>query len=65
MNGVEFPFLTALTLVPLLGGIVLIGLGSESRKLARGLALTAAVIALSLGVLTWLNFDSSLPDIQF
>jgi len=65
MNLAEFPMLTILTLVPLLSGIVLIGFDSEQKKLARGLAFTASVIALALGVLTWLNFDPSSPDIQF
>ena len=37
MNG--FPILTLLTLMPLIGGLVVVGLGAEQKRLARWLAL--------------------------
>ena len=35
----NLPWLTILALVPLFGGILVVGLGAEQRRLARGLTL--------------------------
>jgi NADH-quinone oxidoreductase subunit M len=61
----DFPFITLLTLAPLFGGFVVIGLGADQRKLARGLAIIFSLVALSLAVVLWKQFDSSSGDLQF
>jgi len=63
MNG--FPILTALTLTPLVGGFVVVGLGEAQRRLARGLALAISLIGLVLAVLLWAGFDATSGTLQF
>ena len=54
----SFSCLTALTLVQLLGGTVVIGLG-EQQKLARKLTLTFSLLALGLTLFLWSRFDAA------
>jgi NADH-quinone oxidoreductase subunit M len=63
MNG--FPILTVLTITPLIGAVMLIGLGSEKKRLARGLGLAFSLAGLALAVLLWNSFNGSSPDLQF
>ena len=58
-------WLSILTLVPFVGGIVVAGLGAERKNLARGLALAASFIALGGAVCMWLHFNAASGDLQF
>jgi len=58
-------WLTILTLVPFLGGIIVAGLGAERKNLARGLALAASFIALGGAVCLWMHFNAASGDLQF
>ena len=62
MNG--FPWLTALTLIPLLGGVVVVGLG-EQKKLARNLTLTFSLLVLGLTLFLWKSFNAASGELQF
>lgn len=62
MNGL--PILTIITLVPLLGGILVAGLG-EQKKLARGLALLSSFLSLALALVLWKNFNAASGALQF
>jgi len=62
MNG--FPWLTTLTLIPLLGGVVVIGLG-EQKALARKLTLTFSLLALGLTLFFWGSFNAASGELQF
>jgi len=59
----DFPWLTALTFTPLVGGLLLLGL--ERRSLARWLALGFNLLTLTMAVLIWLNFDTRETELQF
>ena len=61
MNG--FPWLTVITLVPLVGGVVV--LGSSGRNLARFAAFGFSLLALALALMLWGKFDSGSADLQF
>ena len=63
MNGL--PILTLLTLLPLIGGLVVIGLGAEQKRLARWLSLGFALGALALALLLWHQFNSASGELQF
>jgi NADH-quinone oxidoreductase subunit M len=58
-------WLTLLTLVPLIGGIVVAGLGADRKNLARSLALATSLIALGGAICMWLHFDGKSGDLQF
>ena len=60
----SFPWLTALTLIPLLGGVVVIGLG-EQKALARKLTLTFSLVALGLTLFLWGSFNAASGELQF
>ena len=45
----SLPLLTLLTFLPLIGGLIVVGLG-EQKKLARGLAFTVSLLSLALTV---------------
>lgn len=63
MNG--FPLITALTLLPLFGGILLAGAQSENKAMARRVALGISFISLALALLMWKAFDASSGAFQF
>jgi NADH-quinone oxidoreductase subunit M len=60
-----FPWLTILTLVPLLGGLIVICLPAEQKRLARRLGLGFALVGLVLAVRIWSSFDKSSAALQF
>jgi NADH-quinone oxidoreductase subunit M len=61
MNGL--PMLTLLTLLPLIGGIVVVGL--QDRKLARWMALGFSFATLALTLLLWKSFADASGALQF
>jgi NADH-quinone oxidoreductase subunit M len=58
-------WLTILTLIPFLGGIVIAGLGAERKNLVRGLALATSLIGLGGALCMWLHFDAKNGGLQF
>lgn len=60
-----FPWLTLITLVPLLGALCVVGLKAEEAKPARGLALGFSLLALALVALVWRHFQPALGGLQF
>jgi len=62
MNGV--PWLTMLTLVPLLGGVFVLMFGEEKRR-ARCMALAFSLGALGIALSLWLKFDPTSAELQF
>jgi NADH-quinone oxidoreductase subunit M len=60
----SFPWLTALTFLPLLGGVVVIGL-RDQQKLARKLTLAISFLSLGLTLLLWQNFNAASGELQF
>ncbi len=57
--------LTILTLVPLIGGIVVAGLGGERKNLVRGLSLFFSLIALTGALCLWTHFKAASGELQF
>ncbi|HXU75668.1 MAG TPA: NADH-quinone oxidoreductase subunit M [Methylomirabilota bacterium] len=60
-----FPFLTALTLLPLIGGFLVIGLGAGQKQLARRLGLGISFLGLAMAVALWCRFDAGSGELQF
>ena len=58
-------WLTILTLVPFLGGIIVAGLGAQRQNLVRGLALASSLLALGGAICLWLHFDAQSGGLQF
>ncbi len=61
----DFPIITVLTFLPLIGGLLVIGLPAERRNTARLFSLSFALAALALAVLLWTQFKPSLGEMQF
>ena len=61
----QFPYITILTLIPLVGGIIVIGLGKTQERLARGLALSFSLLALAGALVLWRLFDTGSGALQF
>jgi len=61
----NFPLITTLTLVPIFGAVVVAGLDSQKKSLARLLALGFSLISLLLAIVLWRNFDASSSALQF
>jgi NADH-quinone oxidoreductase subunit M len=57
--------LTILTLVPLIGGLIVAGVGGERRNLVRGLSFFFSLIDLIGALCLWLNFNSASGELQF
>jgi len=60
----DLPILTIITLLPLIAGIIVAGLG-EQKKLARGLALVSSFLALGLVLALWRSFNAASGELQF
>jgi NADH-quinone oxidoreductase subunit M len=63
MNG--FPLITALTITPLLGGILLLLMPAADNRLARKFALAFGFGGLCWAAVLWANFDSASAKLQF
>ena len=61
----EFPWITALTLTPLLGSILVAGLGSQKKQPARVLGFLFSLIALAVTFCIWKNFERGSAELQF
>jgi len=62
VNGL--PVLTVLTLLPLMGGLMVVGLGGQG-KIARRFVLASSFASLALTVALWLGFDRASGELQF
>ncbi len=60
----SLPLLSLLTFLPLIGGLIVIGLG-EQRKLARGMAFLVSLLSLALTFVLWENFNAASGEMQF
>jgi len=58
------PILTIITLLPLVLGIVVAGLGQQ-KQLARGLALFSSLLSLVLALTLWHGFNAASGGMQF
>lgn len=61
----HFPYITCLTLLPVIGGIIVIGLDKTQQRLARTLALGFVGLSLVLAVVLWWQFDKTSGNLQF
>lgn len=59
------PWLTILTFLPLLGGVVVLLQGPRGGVFARRIAVFVSLGALAVAALVWLQFDSASGDLQF
>jgi NADH-quinone oxidoreductase subunit M len=55
----EFPYLSLITFVPLLGAAIILLLGKTNERAIKSVALLTSLIALGLTVKVWLGFDPS------
>lgn len=58
----SFPWLSTLTFLPLVGGLLVIGLGR--KELARGIALAFGLVALAVVLAIWRRFDAASGQLQ-
>ena len=58
-------WLTILTLVPFIGGIVIAGLGAERKNLVRIFALASSLVSLGGALCLWQHFDAKSGELQF
>ncbi|MBA4146951.1 MAG: NADH-quinone oxidoreductase subunit M [Verrucomicrobia bacterium] len=54
----SFPFLTTLTLIPLIGGVIVACLNPERKQFARRLAIVFSLAALAFAVALWFSFKA-------
>ena len=62
---ITFPWITTLTMVPVVGAIVLLALGSRDKVLVRWVAVAFSLIALSLTLVLWHKFNTVADGYQF
>jgi NADH-quinone oxidoreductase subunit M len=63
MNGLDI--ITILTLLPLIAGLIIIGLGPHQNRLARSLAMGTAFASLALTLVICSAFDRASGELQF
>jgi NADH-quinone oxidoreductase subunit M len=59
-----FPWLTVLTLVPLLGGVIIVGMGGQQKRV-RCFTLAFSLVALGITLGLWKNFNAASGELQF
>jgi len=62
---IAFPWITALTALPLAGALLVLGVGERNKNLARALAQVFSFLALALTLLLWHNFHPASGVLQF
>jgi NADH-quinone oxidoreductase subunit M len=61
----DLHLITFLTLIPLLSGLILTGLGRSQASLARVLALGSSLLSLAITIFMWCHFDPARTGMQF
>jgi NADH-quinone oxidoreductase subunit M len=61
----SFPYLTVITLLPLIGAILIAGLESPRSPWPRRFALAVSFLALLTVACLWARFDGTNPEVQF
>jgi NADH-quinone oxidoreductase subunit M len=61
----SFPYLTVITLLPLIGAILIAGLESPRSPWPRRFALGISFLALLTVACVWARFDGTNPEVQF
>lgn len=61
----NFPILSAIVLIPLVAGLILLCLPADRRAWVRGTALTAATLVLGLALVLYLRYDVRVGGYQF
>jgi NADH-quinone oxidoreductase subunit M len=61
----DWPILSVLVWLPIIGGVVLLALGERATSLGRWLALVVTIATFVLSTLLYTNFDASTAQMQF
>ncbi len=65
MNEIAFPWLTVLTLTPLIGGVLVVALPFRRPGASRALSVAFSLVSLTLVALLWQRFDPAVGGLQF
>ncbi len=61
----HFPIISWITFLPLIGGVILLGIGPAGKSFARGLALFFSLAALGAVIVLWTQFNAVSGELQF
>src|SRR6266704_2578832 len=61
----SLPIITTLTALPLIGGLIVIGLGADKKQIARWLSLGFSFASLALALTLWFQFKPASGELQF
>ncbi|MBK1694898.1 NADH-quinone oxidoreductase subunit M [Chromatium weissei] len=61
----DFPLLTLIIWLPILGGIVVLASGDKSPNISKWIALSFALLTFLVSLGLWVGFDSSTAQMQF
>jgi NADH-quinone oxidoreductase subunit M len=57
-----FPILSALIFIPVIAGVLILFIPSSSRDIIRGIAITAAVVIMSLSALVFFSYNNAVAS---
>jgi NADH-quinone oxidoreductase subunit M len=63
VQGFSFPVLSAILFIPIVAGVIILFMNPKQRDLVRGVAITAAVIVLTLSGLVYFNYSAQVDQI--
>ncbi|MFW6258512.1 MAG: complex I subunit 4 family protein, partial [Halochromatium sp.] len=61
----EFPWLSLVIWLPIIGGIVVIASGEQNAELTKRIALVYALLTFLVSLILWFGFDPSTAEMQF
>lgn len=64
MDGFQFPILSVIVFTPIVAAVVMLFIDAQKRDLIRGIALTAAVIMLTLSAVVYFGYNSQVSTLK-
>ena len=62
-EGFTFPVLSAIVLIPIVAGVIILFMDGKQRDLIRGVAISAAVVVLTLAAMVYFSYNSQVGSI--
>ena len=63
MEGFTFPVLSAIVFIPIVAGVIILFMEAQKRDLIRGVAISAAVMVLTLSAMVYFTYNAQVPQI--
>ena len=64
LTPLNLPVISTIVFTPILAGIIILFIDGRKRDLIRGVAISAAAVALALSALVYFNYNARIDDLK-